>query len=269
MLYSAPEDKRHQLRLPTEEEKAMMRQLGVVQPPGGRVTDVAIESMREELKELGVSGDQPQVVVPPPEAGVVPLTIAPEEMAYHESPPQACTPPADDLGGFRIPDHLQGAFSAVLKECEEKGFVQLPPIEIRLPGPDCDLMRCGCGWQGKMACAVWQADGWPHCPTCDGRLELARDNQPPSADASLNVKGEPTPNLVTAPDEQRRCCVLNSKGERCPNETRFWVGVNPIDEYAYVCADHLEDVRRPGDEVREIGKSPADEPKTISWREWL
>lgn len=56
-------------------------------------------------------------------------------------------------------------------------------------------------------------------------------------------------NLVTAPDEGDRCCVLDDHGIRCPQKSRFWVGSNPLDDYTYVCGDHVEAVKRDGDEV--------------------
>ncbi len=57
------------------------------------------------------------------------------------------------------------------------------------------------------------------------------------------------PSLVTAHDEQQRCCVLDERGERCPRRTRFWVGANGIDDYTHVCAEHLDDVKREGDVI--------------------
>lgn len=60
------------------------------------------------------------------------------------------------------------------------------------------------------------------------------------------------PNLVTAPDERTRCCVLDDKGQRCPQKSRFWVGANGIDDYTHVCGDHVESVKRDGDVVEKL-----------------
>lgn len=60
------------------------------------------------------------------------------------------------------------------------------------------------------------------------------------------------PNLVTAPDEQSRCCVLDADGHRCHKRSRYWVGQNGIDDYTHCCAEHLESVRRDGDVVEEL-----------------
>jgi hypothetical protein len=57
------------------------------------------------------------------------------------------------------------------------------------------------------------------------------------------------PNLVTAPDERNRCCVLDDDGNRCPQRSRFWVGGQVWDDYTHVCGDHVEAVKRPGDSV--------------------
>ncbi len=71
-------------------------------------------------------------------------------------------------------------------------------------------------------------------------------------DMETNVAGRPVPELLTAPDEQRRCCVLDEAGERCPRATRYWVGTNGLDDYTHVCAEHLEDVLRAEDTVRDV-----------------
>lgn len=60
------------------------------------------------------------------------------------------------------------------------------------------------------------------------------------------------PNLVTAPDEQQLCCVLDDTGARCLNPSRYWVGTQGIDDYTYVCADHLDAVRREEDTVVDL-----------------
>lgn len=60
------------------------------------------------------------------------------------------------------------------------------------------------------------------------------------------------PKLITAPDEQQRCCVLNDNGERCLKRSKFWVGTQPIDDYTHVCAEHLQSVKRPEDTVVEL-----------------
>jgi hypothetical protein len=56
--------------------------------------------------------------------------------------------------------------------------------------------------------------------------------------------------LVTAPDEQRRCCVV-VQGQRCEHATSFRVtGADGVlDDYTYVCRCHLEVVQRPDDVV--------------------
>ena len=61
------------------------------------------------------------------------------------------------------------------------------------------------------------------------------------------------PKLITAPNESEQCCLLNDKGERCPQRSRFWVGANGVDDYTYVCGDHVNDVKRDGDVVQKIG----------------
>jgi len=58
--------------------------------------------------------------------------------------------------------------------------------------------------------------------------------------------------LITAPDEQQRCCVLDADGNRCPKRSRYWVGTNGVDDYTHTCAEHLDSVRRPEDTVREL-----------------
>jgi hypothetical protein len=60
------------------------------------------------------------------------------------------------------------------------------------------------------------------------------------------------PQLITAPDEQERCCVLDKGGNRCPQKSRFWVGSNGIDDYTHVCGDHVQDVKRPGDAINKL-----------------
>ncbi len=61
------------------------------------------------------------------------------------------------------------------------------------------------------------------------------------------------PLLVTSPDEVSRCCVLDSNGNRCSRPSRFWVGTQPVDDYAFVCGEHVAAVRRPGDRVERVG----------------
>ena len=52
---------------------------------------------------------------------------------------------------------------------------------------------------------------------------------------------------VTAPDEQQRCCVVID-GNRCSQASRFRVASSDgaLDDYTYVCADHLALVAGPG-----------------------
>jgi hypothetical protein len=64
-----------------------------------------------------------------------------------------------------------------------------------------------------------------------------------------------TPNLVTAEDEQERCCLLNDAGARCSQRARFWVGANGLDDYTHVCGDHVEDVKREGDVVVKVSEA--------------
>ena len=63
--------------------------------------------------------------------------------------------------------------------------------------------------------------------------------------------------LVTAPDEQRRCCLV-LRGRRCEHVTSFRVasadGVH--DDYTYVCRCHLDLVRRTGDVVISLPAEP-------------
>lgn len=62
-----------------------------------------------------------------------------------------------------------------------------------------------------------------------------------------------SPVLLTVPNEnERRCCILDDTGNQCPQRSRFWVGSNDVDDYTHVCGDHVEEVRRDGDEVRSL-----------------
>ena len=58
--------------------------------------------------------------------------------------------------------------------------------------------------------------------------------------------------LVTAPDERERCMVVED-AQRCTRPTQWLVGDLAGPDYAYVCADHLAVVRRPGDLVESAG----------------
>jgi hypothetical protein len=51
--------------------------------------------------------------------------------------------------------------------------------------------------------------------------------------------------IVTAPDEQERCCVLVD-GQRCERPTAYHVASmdGVLDDYAYVCTDDLQLVSR-------------------------
>lgn len=64
--------------------------------------------------------------------------------------------------------------------------------------------------------------------------------------------------LVTAPDERERCCVVD--GARCPAAAAFEVAGpgGELDDRTWVCADHLELVRQPGDRVTAL--YPAGSP---------
>lgn len=52
--------------------------------------------------------------------------------------------------------------------------------------------------------------------------------------------------LVTSPDERERCCAVID-GERCTRPTEFRVesADGALDDYAYVCADHVQLVNGP------------------------
>lgn len=65
--------------------------------------------------------------------------------------------------------------------------------------------------------------------------------------------------LITVPDEFDRCCVL-TRGERCSQPTAWRVtgADRALDEYAYVCGDHVELVRRPGDVVEPVARGAED-----------
>ncbi len=53
--------------------------------------------------------------------------------------------------------------------------------------------------------------------------------------------------LVTAPDEQHRCCAVVDD-HRCEQPTAFRVASTDgaIDDYTYVCGDHVALVSGPG-----------------------
>jgi hypothetical protein len=70
-----------------------------------------------------------------------------------------------------------------------------------------------------------------------------------SDEPSIVVAGEDWM-LVTAPDEQRRCCVL-VRGQRCEHATSFRIASadGALDDYTYVCRCHFELVRRAEDVV--------------------
>ena len=153
--------------------------------------------------------------------------------------------------------------------------LDLPPEDADCPHPEDKIDYCD-------AETIWRNERQARCRGCrrcwalrDGGWKLTHRFGMPVQVVTLDLsapQAAPPPadvQLVTAPDEQRRCCVLDGAGNRCPSETRYWIGANGVDDYTHVCADHLEDMRRPGDEVREVGKPPADEPKTVNFREWL
>jgi hypothetical protein len=85
-----------------------------------------------------------------------------------------------------------------------------------------------------------------------GRSKLVYDKTKRTIVAESNTAstGKQVPNLINAPDEEHRCCVLDDHGNRCPNKTVFWVGTNGVDDYTYCCTDHLDAVKRAGDTVR-------------------
>lgn len=59
--------------------------------------------------------------------------------------------------------------------------------------------------------------------------------------------------LVTAHDEQRRCCVVIDD-RRCQRATAFRVAAvdGALDDYAYVCAEHRALVAGPGYRVTPV-----------------
>jgi hypothetical protein len=59
--------------------------------------------------------------------------------------------------------------------------------------------------------------------------------------------------LVTAPDEQQRCCVVVD-GQRCTQASVYRVAASDgaLDAYTYVCADHVQLVNEPGSVVTRI-----------------
>lgn len=76
----------------------------------------------------------------------------------------------------------------------------------------------------------------------------------PSNRAELaNPETKSTWSLVTAPDEQQRCCVVID-GARCEQPTAFKLAAadGAWDDYTYVCGDHVELVRRPDSVVERV-----------------
>jgi hypothetical protein len=61
--------------------------------------------------------------------------------------------------------------------------------------------------------------------------------------------------LVTASDERSRCCVVID-GVRCEYRTAWLVGDLAELAYAYVCGDHLELVRLPGQAAEPVPQPP-------------
>lgn len=64
--------------------------------------------------------------------------------------------------------------------------------------------------------------------------------------------------LVTAPDEQQRCCVVID-GVRCeqPSRVRISARDGALDDYTYTCADHVELVLQ-GDLAYEVAPAATD-----------
>ena len=52
--------------------------------------------------------------------------------------------------------------------------------------------------------------------------------------------------LAMIPD--RQCCFVSEDGQRCEQESLFWVGCTFLD-YSYSCGDHAEDIRGQHDSV--------------------
>jgi hypothetical protein len=67
--------------------------------------------------------------------------------------------------------------------------------------------------------------------------------------------------LVTAPDEQRRCCLV-LRGRRCEHVTSFRVAGpgGALDDYTYACRCHLELVRGLDDVVTETQRHAGTDP---------
>jgi hypothetical protein len=57
--------------------------------------------------------------------------------------------------------------------------------------------------------------------------------------------------LVTAWDERERCCLVID-GSRCSQRSAIRLADGAWDDYTFVCADHVELVRRPGDVIETI-----------------
>lgn len=70
---------------------------------------------------------------------------------------------------------------------------------------------------------------------------------------------EPAPplELVTAPDEQERCCVVRA-GRRCTRHTAYRVSGDSreLDDVTYTCEECLPDVMQPGDVATRLNKDP-------------
>jgi hypothetical protein len=57
--------------------------------------------------------------------------------------------------------------------------------------------------------------------------------------------------LVTAWDERERCCLVMN-GTRCSQRSAIRLSDGALNDYTFLCADHVELVRRPSDMIERI-----------------
>jgi len=57
--------------------------------------------------------------------------------------------------------------------------------------------------------------------------------------------------LVTAWDERERCCLVIHDA-RCSQRSAIRLSDGAWDDYTFLCADHVELMRRPGDLIERI-----------------
>jgi len=70
--------------------------------------------------------------------------------------------------------------------------------------------------------------------------------------------------LVTAWDERERCCLVMD-GSRCSQRSAVRLADGAWDDYTFVCADHVELVRQPGDVIEPISELDAVEATAESY----